>query len=268
MKNSRRTLAIIAFSGLFLIPLYFMFSGSLREPGLPPPDGFEWLPNDPDLDNYENVFLFVPLAKATMNSAFVAVIAVPITVLLGSWAGFAITRSPPRVARWLIGLSVAALVIPASALWVPRFVLFRWLNLVDTPWALIAPALMATTPFFVLLFAIAYSRIPKQLFEAAELEGASPFSIWWKVAFPLGRSATFAVAMLALVWHWSNFIDPLLYLTSEEKATLPLALAALQSLEATNYPILMAGAVAATVVPLVAFAIAQRALFSRALDIG
>lgn len=264
---SRRTLGIVAFSILFLIPLFFMFSGSLREPGLPPPDGFEWLPDDPDFDNYDSVFLFVPLARATLNSAFVALIAVPLTILVGSWAGFAITRSPPRIARWLIGLSVAALVIPASALWVPRFVLFRWLNLVDTPWALIAPALMATTPFFVLLFAIAYARIPKQLFEAAELEGMSPVKVWWRVAFPLGRSATFAVAMLALVWHWSNFIDPLLYITSEENATLPLALRALQSLEPTNYPILMAGAVVATAVPLVAFAIAQRALFARALDV-
>lgn len=267
MRISWRTVGIGLFSLAFLLPVFFMFSGSLRQPGLAPPDGFEWLPDDPDFDNYENVFLFVPLVRATLNSAFVAVIAVPVTVLVGSWAGFAITRSPPRTARRLIGVSVAALVIPASALWVPRFVLFRWLHLIDTPWALVAPALMATTPFFVLLFAIVYARIPKQLFEAAELEGASPLRVWWKVAFPLGRSATFAVAMLALVWHWSNFIDPLLYVTTEEKATLPLALRALQSLEPTNYPILMAGAVIATMVPLLAFAVAQRALFARALDI-
>ncbi|MDQ3963038.1 MAG: carbohydrate ABC transporter permease [Actinomycetota bacterium] len=267
MKLSWRTVGIALFSIAFLLPVFFMFSGSLRTPGLAPPDGFEWLPDQAEWSNYRNVFYLVPLARATLNSGIVALMAVPITVLVGSWAGFAIVTSPRNVARRLIALSLVALIIPVSALWVPRFVIFRWLELIDTPWVLALPALMATTPFFVLLFAIAYWRIPKQLFEAAELEGASPLRVWWRVAFPLGRSATFAVAMLALVWHWSNFIDPLLYVTSESNATLPLALRALQSLEPTNYPLLMAGAAIATVVPLIAFAVAQRALFSRALDI-
>ena len=260
-------IGIALFSLAFLLPVFFMFSGSLRELGLAPPDGFEWLPEGAEWSNYRNVFYLVPLARAALNSGVVALIAVPITVLIGSWAGFAIVTSSPKISRRLTALSLVALIIPVSALWVPRFVIFRWLHLIDTPWALAAPALMATTPFFVLLFAIAYSRIPKQLFEAAALEGSSPLRTWRKVALPLGRSATFAVAMLALVWHWSNFIDPLLYITSESNATLPLALRALQSLEPTNYPLLMAGAVVATLVPLIAFAIAQRALFSRALDI-
>lgn len=267
MRISWRVVGIVLFSLAFLLPLFFMFSGSLRQPGLAPPDGFEWLPDQAEWSNYRNVFYLVPLARATLNSGVVALIAVPITVLIGSWAGFAIVASSRRASRRLIALSLVALIIPVGALWVPRFVIFRWLGLIDTPWALAAPALMATTPFFVLLFAITYSRIPRQLFEAAQLEGASPLHVWWRVAFPLGRSATFAVAMLALVWHWSNFIDPLLYVTSESNATLPLALRALQSLEPTNYPLLMAGAVIATVVPLVAFAVAQRALFSRALDV-
>ena len=264
---TRRTVWILVLSLLFLAPILFMVAGSLRQPGLPPPDGFEWVPDPVERDNYRNVFLFVPLGSAALNSLIVGAVAVPVTVLIGSWAGFAIVTSRPRVRRVLVAISVVALIIPVSALWVPRFVMIRWAGLIDTHAALMLPALMATTPFFVLIFALAYSRIPRRYFESALLEGASPLRVWWRVALPLGRSAMFAVAMLALVWHWSNFIDALLYVTSEERATLPLALRALQSLEPTNHPILLAGAVIATIVPVVAFAITQRALFARALDL-
>jgi multiple sugar transport system permease protein len=129
------------------------------------------------------------------------------------------------------------------------------------------PALMATTPFFVLIFAVVYSRIPKQLFEAAALEGSSPLATWRRVALPLGRPATFAVAVLALVWHWANFIDPLLYLTREERFTLPLALRTLQTLEPTMHPLMLAAAVIATAIPLLLFFVAQRAFFVKTLDV-
>jgi len=169
--------------------------------------------------------------------------------------------------RRLIVVSLVALMVPVTALWIPRFVMFKWAGLIDNPIVLMLPALMATTPFFVLIFALVYSRIPKQLIEAAALEGLSVWATWWRVAVPLGRSATFAVGVLALVWHWANFVDPLLYLTSEERFTLPLALRTLQTLEATNHPLLLAAAVIATAVPLLAFFIAQRAFFERTLDV-
>ncbi len=149
----------------------------------------------------------------------------------------------------------------------PRFVMFRWLGLLDTLWPVIAPALMATTPFYVLLFALAYSRIPATLFEAARLEGLSPFAIWRKVAWPLAVPAAFAVAVLAFAWHWANFIDPLLYVSSPEKLTVSVGLRALQTLEPTNHPILLAASVMVTAPPVVAFLAAQRSFFTRTLGV-
>ena len=167
----------------------------------------------------------------------------------------------------LIVVSIVALMVPATALWVPRFLMFKWAGLLDSFWPLVAPALMATSPFYVLLFALAYSRIPTQLFDAARLEGLSPFKTWWAVAWPLGRPAVFAVAMLAFVFHWSNFIDALLYLSSDDNYTLPLGLRTLQTLEPTLHPLMLAGAAIATVPALIAFLLGQRALFARTLEI-
>jgi multiple sugar transport system permease protein len=263
----RRALAVVLLSGLVVLPLFFMVAGSLRTPGLPPPDGFEWLPDPLRWQNYRDVSGFVDVWAYMKNSGIVVLIAVPITVLVASWAGFAIATAKPKVQKILVLSSLIALMVPVGALWIPRFVMFKWLGLTDTLAPLIVPALMATTPFYVLIFGLVYSRLPKSLYEAARLEGLSPFAIWRRVAFPLGKAAAFAVGVLALAWHWANFTDPLIYLSSEENFTLPLGLRALQSLEPTNHPLLLAGAVIATVPPVIAFLLVQRAFFSRTLEV-
>ena len=258
-----RRLTIVAVSLLLLAPLAFMIAGSLRRPGLPPPDGFELLPNPLHTRNYADVTLFVPLWTYIRNSLFVVGVAVPVTVLVASWAGFAIATAAPRTRRLLIGLSLVCLMVPVSALWVPRFVIFEWAGLIDSFIPLMLPALMATSPFYVLLFALVYSRIPRELFEAAALERLSPLAIWRRVAWPLARPAAFAVAVLAFVFHWSNFVDPLLYLSDEQLFTVPLGLRALHALEPTLYPILMAASVMVTLPGVVAFLLAQRAFFGK-----
>lgn len=243
-----------------------MFSGALRRPGGPPPDGFDVIPDELSFENFGIVTNIIDLWGQMLNSAVVVFVAVPITVLIASWAGFAIVTGTRRMRNVLIALSVLALMVPATGLWVPRFVMFKWLGLLDSLWPLMAPALMATSPFYVLLFALAYSRIPPQLFDAARVEGLSPFRTWWEVAWPLGRPTVFAVGMLAFVFHWSNFIDALLYLSSEDRYTLPLGLRTLQTLEPTLHPLMLAGAAIATLPALVAFLLGQRALFARTLE--
>lgn len=266
-RTRARTFAATAAGLLFLAPLAFMVIGSLRAPGLPPPDGFELVPRELTWSNYRNVFGFVPLGTYLANSLVVVAVAVPLTVVIASWAGFAIATASPLARKRLVLACVVALMIPLSALWVPRFVMFRWLGAIDTMWPLVAPALMATTPFYVLLFALAYGRIPSALFEAARLENLSPLRIWRNVAWPLARPAAFAVAVLAFTWHWANFVDPLLYLSTAERFTVPLGLRALQTLEPTNHPILLAGSVMVSLPPVIAFLAAQRSFFRKTLEV-
>src|SRR5918993_1700147 len=255
---SRRQAAALLVSALFVIPLLFLILGSLRGPGVSPPDGLELIPADPTLDSYDRAFELVDLQRQFLNSAVVAAFAVPLTVLTGSWAGFGMTLLRRRTRGIVVGVSLIVLMIPLSALWVPRFVMFRQLDVLDSYIPLVAPALMGTSPFYVLLFYWSYRRIPADLIDAARLEGLGPLQIWWQVASPLVRPATFAVGALAFVFHWSNFVDPLLYLVSTEKFTLPLGLSALRGLGPTDFGVLLAGALLATVPTVLLFGLVQR----------
>lgn len=268
MRNTAiRRVAIGVVVVIFLLPVAFMFSGALRPAGGAPPEGFDLVPDVMTFENFRVVTSIIDLWRQMTNSAIVVALAVPTTVLIASWAGFAIVTGARKTRRLLLIASVVALMVPATALWVPRFVMFRWAGLLDSFWPLVAPSLMATSPFYVLLFALAYSRIPRHLFDAARLEGLSSLSTWWGIAWPLGRPTAFAVAMLAFVFHWSNFIDALLYLSTQDNYTLPLGLRTLQTLEPTLHPLMLAGAAIATVPALVAFLLGQRALFARTLEV-
>jgi multiple sugar transport system permease protein len=263
----RRGFAIVVITALFLLPLVAMILGALRDPTEVPRRGIDLLSTDFRFENFRDTFAFAPLWTFMRNSGFVVLIAVPLTVVVSSLAGFGIARAEPRTARRWIVVSFVALMVPIGALWIPRFVMFKWAGLLDTLWPLIAPALMGTTPFYVLLFALVYSRLPKSLFEAAEVDGLSPLQIWWRVAVPLALPATLAIAVLAFVWHWSNFFDPLIYLTSEERFTLPLGMRSLATLEPRLFPLNLAGALIATIPPVIAFVLAQRSLFRRTLEV-
>jgi multiple sugar transport system permease protein len=265
--QKRRTAIILGACVALLLPLFFMIVGSLRAPGLPPPDGVEWLPDPVTWSNYSLVENFIPLGQMVRNSLVVVALAVPLTVLVASLAGFAIVAARPRTRRVLVGLSLVALMVPAAALWVPRFALFKWLGLIDSFVPLVAPALMATSPFYVLLFALAYWRVPRNLFDAARLDGLTPLQVWRRVALPLSKPTVFAVAVLAFAVHWSSFVEPLLYLSSPDRFTVPLGLRALQTLEPANHPILLAASVLVTIPPVIAFLLAQRAFFSKTLEV-
>ena len=242
---------------LFTIPLVFMVMGSLRPIG-PPPQKLELIPERFDLGNFARTFDLVDLPRYAVNSLLVVVVAVPLTVIVASWAGFAMARLRGRAATVIVVLTFVALMVPATALMVPRFAIFRTLGLTDTFVPLIAPSLLGTSPFYVLLFYWSFKRLPAELFEAARLEGSPPLAAWWRVAMPLARPVTVAVAVLAFTFTWSNFLDPLIYLTDERLYTLPLGLRALSQVDPSNIPLLLAGATFATAPVVIAFMYVQR----------
>ncbi|HEX9824200.1 MAG TPA: carbohydrate ABC transporter permease [Actinomycetota bacterium] len=256
-SGGRRHLPALLASIVFVLPLWIMVAGSLREPGAPP-RGAELIPSSPSLASYPAAFDLVDIPRYMLNSLIVVVVAVPLTVLVASWAGFAISRLGGRAAGVLVGASLVALMIPATALLVPRFTMFRVLGLTDTFVPLWAPALLGTSPLYVLIFAWSFRRLPGDLFDAARLEGLTPFAIWRRVAMPLVRPVTVAVGVLAFVFTWGNFLDPLIYLFDEAKFTVPLGLRALSTLGPQDAPLFLAGAVAASAPVVIAFLYAQR----------
>lgn len=260
----RHALAL-PFAVLALLPLAMMVGGSLRQLGLPPPRTLELVPAPVAWENYAQTADLVNLGRLMLNSLIVAVLAVPLSVLVASWAGFAISRLPARPARLLLGVSLAALMIPLTAMLVGRFSIFAWLGVTDTYLPLVAPALIGTSPLYVLIYYWAFRRLPGELFEAARLEGFSPFDAWRRVGMPLVRPVTVAVATLAFGISWGSFIEPLIYLFDPELYTVPLGLRSLALLDPTRVPLLLAGATIATIPAAAAFLIVQRAFLR---DIG
>jgi multiple sugar transport system permease protein len=245
-------------AAVFLLPLIWVLSASLRTPGQAPPRTIEWVPDPIAWSNYLRVFDLVPLGTYVLNSLFVVAVAVPLTVVTASWAGFAIAQMSSKTRRRLIVLAIMLLMVPITALWLTRFVIFRHLGLIDTAGALIAPAIMGTSPLFILLYHWTFRRIPAEVFAAARLDGAGLLQLWARIAMPLAWPTTTAVAVLTFALFWSDFISPLIYLKTEVNYTLPVGVQILQQMDSTNWPLLMAGAVLMTGPILIMFLIAQR----------
>lgn len=243
---------------LFVPPLLLLVSGSLRQPGLPPPPTPELLPDPVSVEGYRRALEIGALGRATLNSLLVAAIAVPASILVAALSGFALTRLPPRVVRVVVATSMLALMVPATALLVPRFAIYEALHLTGTLVPLVLPALLATSPLYVLVYYLAFRALPGDLYDACRIEDLTPAQTWWRVAMPLVRPVTGALAALVFVLTWSDFLDPLVYVYDRELFTLPLALRSLATLDPTNFPVFLAGAVLATAPALLVFGLAQR----------
>ena len=263
--SSWRHVAALPLAVILLLPLAVMIGGSLRQVGLPPPRTPE-LPGWPlAWENYGQTADLVNLARLTLNSLIVALLSVPLSVLVASWAGFAISRLPLPQARLMVGVSLLALMVPLTAMLVGRFTIFAWLGVTDTFVPLIASSLIGTSPLYVLVYYWAFKGLPAELFEAARLEGLSPLQAWRRVAMPLARPVTIAVATLAFGIIWGSFLEPLIYLFDPDLYTVPLGMRSLAQLDPTQAPLMLAGATIATIPVAAAFLVAQRAFLR---DIG
>ncbi|WP_025619297.1 carbohydrate ABC transporter permease [Salinispora cortesiana] len=246
---------------VFVPPFLLLVSGSLTEPGLPPSPTPQLIPDPVSTAGYRQALEVGGVLRAALNSLLVAVVAVPLSVLVAALAGFALARLAPRGAALVIVASLVALMVPATALLVPRFTIFRALGLTDTLVPLIAPALLGTSPLFVLVYYLAFRALPRDLYDACLVEDMTPMGIWWRVALPLVRPVTAAITALTFVLTWSNFLDPLIYVYDRDLFTLPLALRSLSVLDPTNFPVFLAGAVLATGPAVLVFWFAQRRFF-------
>lgn len=254
-------------AALFLIPLLWLVVASLRPTGLPIPAQMQWWPDPATFSNYRDIFDIVPMARYALNSVIVVVTVVPLTLLTTSMAGFAMTQLSRRWRDVFVAVLVAALMVPVMSVWLTRFMVYKWLGVLDTLGALIVPGLMGSSPLYVLIMFWAFRRVPQETFEAARIDGAGPFRSWWTIGIPQVRPALLAVTVLSFERHWGNFLDPLLYINDPNWYTLPVALQGLQQLHPSDWPLMMAAAVLVTIPAIVVFILAQRH-FLREYDEG
>ena len=208
--------------------------------------------------NFGTVFELLPFGRYLLNSVAVVLLAVPLTIVTASMAGFSMALLERRSRLALVVLSVALLMVPVTALWLTRFLLFSWVGLIDSLLALVMPALAGSSPLFVLIYYWTFRRVSREVFEMARLDGAGPLATWRRVALPLARPSTVAVAVLTFILYWSDFISPLHVPALTGSATpCRSGLRQLQQLDPGDWPILMAGALILTVPAVLFFLLVQ-----------
>jgi multiple sugar transport system permease protein len=260
LRRGLHVAATLALVLLFVLPLWWMIVASLRPVGLPPPRTIEWWPADPQWRNYAEIFRQVPMGRYAVNSLLVVLVAVPMTLLTASLAGFGLSQLRGKWRNRLLIAAIALLMVPAPAVWLFRYQLLSWLGLLTSLWALMLPAFAAGSPLLVLLFYWTFRRNPVELYEAARVEGADAWTTWRKIAMPMARPTTAAVLVLAFALYWNDFTNPVLYLYRPSTYTLPVGLQILKQMDATNWSLLMAGAVVVTL-PIVLLFLALQPLF-------
>lgn len=243
----------------FVLPIWWVITLALQPTGQPFTGIAAPIPWPPSAANLERVFTVVDFARFLANSLVVVAVTVPATILVASWAGFALAQLPGRWRNRVIVLSIAVAMLPLTAIWLPRFILVRELGLIDSLWALTLDSLIATSPFNVLIFLWSFAGIPAGVYEAARLDGASAVRVWGGIAMPLIRPAIVAVAVLTFAHHWSSFIEPTLYLRSTSNLTVTLGLTMLRQLDRADWPVLMAGILVTMLPVILVFLLCHRA---------
>ncbi|GAA2025903.1 carbohydrate ABC transporter permease [Yaniella flava] len=216
------------------------------------------LPQDPTLSNYETVGDRVPLLTVLGNSVIVTVIGATVKVVLAITTAYALVFiRVPGVNLIFLGILVA-LMVPPEVSMLPNYLTISSLGGRDTLWGIILPGL--GTAFGTFLLRQHFMALPKEMFEAAELDGAGHFRKLLQSAVPVSIPAIATVSLVTIVNEWNNFLWPLIIIDSPEKMTLPVGLNLLQSIESQtgSYGILMAGAVLVIVPVLIIFAALQR----------
>ncbi|MCB0195562.1 MAG: carbohydrate ABC transporter permease, partial [Anaerolineae bacterium] len=189
-------------------------------------------PLEPTLDNFPDVFRQVPFALFILNSLKVAGLITIGQLITCSTAAYAFARLDFPGKNILFILLLSAMMIPLQVTIVPLFILMRRLDLYNTHWSLILPPLVS--PFGVFLLRQYFSTIPRELEDAARIDGANAFTIFWRIILPLARPALTTLGILAFVFWWNDFLVPLIMINKSELQTLPVGLILLRGRFATG----------------------------------
>jgi multiple sugar transport system permease protein len=246
---------------IMLAPFYLMFVFATQARSeifnLPPP---LWFGNDL-ANNLKILTDKLPFWRNVGWSLYVALMSTALTLLFCSMAGYAFALMEFRFKRALFALVMATMLMPSFMKMIPTFLVMDALGWIDTHRALYLPGAASAFGIF-LMRQYAGSAVPRELVEAARMDGCGEFGIYWHIVLPLLKPALGTLGLITFIASWNNFIDPLVVMRTLSNYTLPLALRSMQSTTNTEWGALMAGSAIATIPLLVLFAISSRQLIA------
>ncbi|MGW0523518.1 carbohydrate ABC transporter permease [Crossiella sp. NPDC003009] len=254
-RTARFSVALVL-ALMWLLPLGWALSTALRPEADTTKIPVRWLPEHPTLEAFGRVLTETGLLGWFANSLVVGVLVTLLTVLLASMAAYGFARTEFRGRRVLLWVVLAGIVVPPQVLVVPLFSQMAGLGLVDTYWGLILPQIVL--PAMVYVLKTFFDGVPREVAEAALVDGASRWRIYWSIMLPLARPALAAVAVFTFVTTWNNFLWPFIVATDPEMMTIPVGLASVQSSYGLRYAQVMASSLLGGLPLLLFFLVFQR----------
>ena len=259
-KISKSIIYIILFfiSFVCLVPFYWMIRSSLMDMSqiftMPP----IWIPNPIKFSNYKEALTMLPFGRYFFNTLFVVVFTVLGTVITSSLCAYSFSRIEWKGRDTVFGILLTAMMIPFAVTLIPTFIGWQKLGVVNSYAPLIVPAWFGGGIFNVFLLRQFFRTIPKELDEAARIDGAGHFTIYSKIIIPLSKPSLIVVSLFSFMGSWNDFLGPLVYLNDGDKFTLSLGLMQFQGMYSAQWQYMMAAATVVLVPIVIIFFIGQK----------
>jgi multiple sugar transport system permease protein len=256
LQQTGLMLVVLALACATFAPLLWMVSASFMPSGqaaaFPPP----FFPRQVTLDQYVSLFTRLHLGRSLFNSVLLSVAVTMVSLLVNSMAGYAFAKYRFRGRVPLFKLLIASMIIPAQVTMLPLFLLLNKMGLINTYFGVIIPGMASIFGIFLIRqFALS---IPDSLLEAARMDGAGDFRIYWSLILPLCKPILITLAIFTFMGTWNDFLWPLIVMTDESMYTLPVALANLSGEHVQDTELMMAGSVMTILPVLLVFAAVQK----------
>lgn len=235
------------FALMCLYPIFWLFISSFKT-NTELFDNPWGMPVSFNLDNYVKAIQDGHILQYFGNSVFIAVIAVVVGVILSSMVSYAIARMEWKLSKITLNIFMLGMMIPVYAMIIPLFSMFNKVSLLNTHWSVIIPHIAISFPMSIMIITGFLGSIPRELEEAAVMDGCNIYQIFFRIILPICKSSVVTVGVVAFINVWNDLLLPQIFLTDSSKMTLPVGLTEFQGQYSTNY-VTMIAAVIITIIP-------------------
>ena len=269
MRVARRELyagraLLIALVTITILPFVSIFTTALYPSGAVP-TGLSW-PADPQWGNFVEAFKIANMGPLLASSVFIVLAVVPVSLAISTMAGFAIGLLRIPGARFLLLLFIFGLTLPFEGIITPLYFLARQMGILNTRFAIVLPLIGLFMPFAVFWMRAHFVNMPSEISEAARVDGASTWDLFWKIHVPLARAPMASLGILMSVWAWNQFLLALVLVEDPSQRTMAGGLGAFQGHYATDIPLLCAGTILILLPTLIVFILFQRQVIAALLQ--
>ena len=249
-------IVLILIAVIMVVPFLWMLSTSLKTQydavKIPP----VWIPDPPQWENYVKLFTEQPMFQFMLNTIKIVFFVVLGQLFFSSLAAYSFARISFKGRNVVFFFYIATLMVPGQVTMIPTYLMFAKAGLTDNHLALILPAFFSA--FGVFLLRQFFMSLPRELEEAAEIDGCNPFMTYWRIMLPLVVPAMLTLGVFTLMNTWNDYMGPLIYLSSPENYTMTLGIAYFKGVYTTQWNLVMAGSIVSVVPILIAYLCAQK----------